>query len=208
MNNLFLITGMSGSGKSSLINPLREMCNDQFEIWDIDQLIYNLRDNGHPEAPLLKSWKLGDDGNPFVECFNIVYSDASRSQKDVIICGTVFPKDVYAKTKLAFNAIRWIGLYANPDDIRTRLGTRKSDIWTKEMIEFHANSFTWFKKIPDQIDNKMILINTSDHGISDVVKIIHNHLLAELRLLAPKSDAPEPAKSAIPVLPQSDPPAR
>lgn len=180
MNKLILITGMSGSGKSAIITPLRELAKNNFEVWDIDQKIYNLRENGHPEAPQLTSWKLGDPGNPFVECFNIVYSDASKIHKDVIICGTVFPKDIYPQTKSLFNKIIWIGLYADPDDIRFRLRQRTSNIWTNEMIEFHANSYTWFKSIPQQADNNMLMINTSANSIDEVSKQIFDYISYEI----------------------------
>lgn len=195
MNTLFLITGMSGSGKSSVLPPLRDMFHSVCDVWDIDQRIYTLREHGHPEAPQLSAWKLGDDGGQFVECFNIVYSDAAKHDKDVIICGTVFPKDVYPRTKDLFKAIRWIGLYADPNDIRMRLGARTSTIWTSEMIEFHANSHTWFKQLPQQVDHTMPLFNTSASGIQDVATLIYAHIMRERQLIAQRSTAPELAIS-------------
>ena len=155
---IFIVTGTSAAGKSRTVAPLRRLLGGAWEVWDIDDIVWNLPDHGHPEMPRLTGWKHGDDQSDFDRCKNVVLADAAACPREVVLCGTLLPHEVFAETKTLFAGMRWLGLFAAPEVIRARLAERN---WDPELVEVHATSHRWFAPLGEQVEGGMPLVDTS-----------------------------------------------
>jgi len=174
LRNLYIVTGTSGSGKTSMVAPLKSKIDQEWDVWDIDEIVWNLPSFGHPDAPVLTSWKPGDDTKVFNDCKNICLVDAAKGTTPIILCGTFLPHEVYDESKNLFGLIRWVGLYASPDTIRERLKARK---WSEDQIEVYADTYKWFSNVPNDVDGPMPLIDTTGRSSESVAAEIYQHIL-------------------------------
>ena len=164
---IFLITGASGSGKTTIIPELYKQCPEHIIIIDMDSLF----------TPLNGNWEVIK--NVWIYTAN----ELALNNKIVILNGIFTPMD-FEQVDLKNNFKPYfIGLYCNDKERERRLNLRN---WSDELINFNIDFNKWLIDNADKDFNpKMTLIDTSNIPPSMValkVKEIIDKFLSEEKI--------------------------
>jgi broad-specificity NMP kinase len=138
---IFLITGASGSGKTTIISELYKQCPEHI-VLDLDALHHTLND-----------WKLIK--NVWIHIANQI----ALNNRTTILCGTFMPGEFeQADLKDKFQPY-FIGLHCTDEVRAARLRTRG---WPEELILEHKQFNNWLLNNADKaFKPEMPLIDTS-----------------------------------------------
>jgi broad-specificity NMP kinase len=122
---LFIVTGTSGSGKSTVIPELRKELNE-YCILDIDY------------------FESSDDWNIRKCNFIRIAHSIAESNRRTIICGTIVPENLKDCIEVEhFSDIYYISLDVNDSVIRNRLKLRD---WDNNIINDYLNFAAWLRE--------------------------------------------------------------
>lgn len=158
---IFLITGASGSGKTTIIPELYKIC-PEYIVLDLDAL----------QNPLGQDWNLIK--NTWIQVAN----QLTLNNKVSILCGTFMPEE-FTKIDAEGRFIPYfIGLHCSDEDREKRLKERG---WSEEFIQEHKQFNSWLVNNADKAFNpNMSLVDTSymtpDKAATEVKKIINRAL--------------------------------
>ncbi|PWW00893.1 broad-specificity NMP kinase [Paenibacillus cellulosilyticus] len=117
---LFIVTGASGSGKTYVIDALREIL-PEFDIFDLDDLVEFI---GHDWEKMRNIWLR-------------VARNVAQSGRMTILCGTMMPWDIAKCADYSsFEHVYYLNLHCNAETREQRLRARN---WSEEMIETHRD---------------------------------------------------------------------
>jgi hypothetical protein len=125
---LFIITGASGVGKSSMVPVLRRLLPD-WEVFETDIL-----------------WDSGGDWQFVRQNWLRIAHSVAQSGRPTILCGTLLPGDVdRCDHRELFSQVHYACLHCEADELARRLRSRPS--WppcTEEFIYEHQKFAQWF----------------------------------------------------------------
>lgn len=159
---IFLITGASGSGKTTIIPELLKQCSE-YIILDLDAIY----------GPI-KEWALIK--NVWIHFAKQI----SMNGRTTILCGTFMPEEYDAVDLKDYFKPYFIGLYC---DDRTRELRLRARGWSEELIKSHKEFNDWIlNNAETAFKPSMPLINTTSTNPSEVtkkIKTIVNQVLSE-----------------------------
>lgn len=121
---LFIVTGASGSGKTTVIKELRDQLPD-VDVFDIDTI-----------QPFI-----GDDWSRIRNIWFRIARSIAESGRITIICGTLMPWDAEkCEDYNFFNQIYYLNLHCNDETREVRLKARD---WSDDMIQEHISFAQW-----------------------------------------------------------------
>lgn len=156
---LFLIMGVSGSGKSSVGSHLAKILSIPFYDADDFHNDYNIRKmkNGEPLNDI--------DRKPWLELLSLKIKDWNLNGDSILACSAL--KESYRKILSNNNEITYIFLDGSYELIYDRLSSRKSHFFSKKMLK---NQFLDLEKPKECM---VILINQT---IEEICLMIINNL--------------------------------
>lgn len=147
--NVYIVTGTSGAGKTTIIPDLRDLLND-FVVYDGDSI--QIKDYNVAKCNWLR----------------IARSNA-LSNIGTVICSTIVPENLVECDHLEyFENIFYINLEIEDDTVIKRLQNRN---WNKEMIDNYVHFSNWLKQNKNTAFNPPLhVINTEDKTPLEVAK--------------------------------------
>ncbi|WP_308638206.1 AAA family ATPase [Paenibacillus silvisoli] len=126
---LFIVTGASGAGKTTVMHELRSLCPD-FVMLSTDD------DN------------FGSTNLDYQDRYNVLLhlaAAAAKSKIGTIICGTVMPWDAQkCDSYQEFSEVCFINLHCDDETRNRRLRSRADkDTWTDDMLKAHQEFAQW-----------------------------------------------------------------
>ncbi|SMF79028.1 hypothetical protein SAMN05661091_1653 [Paenibacillus uliginis N3/975] len=163
---LFIVTGASGVGKTTVMNELRVILTD-FVVFSTDD------DN------------FGTTGSKidYQDRFNILLhfaNSVAKSGRGTIICGTFMPWDAQkCDTYNHFSKLCFINLHCNDETRNFRLRNREDKaMWTDEMLKSHEKFAQWhLDNAETAYDPPMPIIDTTSTRPSEVAEQIKKYVL-------------------------------
>ncbi|PLS01913.1 AAA family ATPase [Neobacillus cucumis] len=154
---LFIITGASGTGKSTVVPYLREML-DHFDVFDIDVISEDVGDWQKLKNVWLK-----------------VASNIAKSHRMTVLCGTIMPWDVEkCDTYQDFSHIYYLNLHCDDATREIRLSKRG---WSQELIEEHKIFAKWLLENAEKAYSPPMPIVESNSNVHEVALNIKNWVL-------------------------------
>jgi broad-specificity NMP kinase len=146
---LFIVTGASGVGKTTVIKELREILPD-ISVFDIDA-IHKFVD---------------DDWNKIRNIWLRVARNIGESGRITIICGTMMPWDVEKCEDFPFfDNIYYLNLHCDDKTRELRLRARN---WSEDMIQEHKSFAKWLLENADKAYTPpMPTVDTSKTGVKE-----------------------------------------
>lgn len=156
---LFIVTGASGAGKTTVIGDLRKISPD-FDVFDVDAI--------HPF--------IRDDWQKIRNIWLRVARSIAESGRITILCGTMMPWDVEkCEDYSCFSHIYYLNLHCNDEDRERRLRARN---WPEEMIQEHKNFAKWLLENADKAYTPpMPIVDTSNTEVAEVAAQIREWTL-------------------------------
>ncbi|MFD0696375.1 AAA family ATPase [Paenibacillus sp. GCM10027628] len=159
---LYIVTGASGSGKTTVIKELRRLMPD-YDVFDYDDII-----------PFINEDKARFNKETTHLIQNIwlrVARDIAESGRITILCGIVSPKDIEKCEDLHyFSHIYYLILHCDDKTRETRLRTRKR--MTEQKIQSNLKLARSFIKNADKYSPPMPIVDTSKTDAAKVAKQI------------------------------------
>mgnify|MGYP001314957976 CR=1 FL=1 len=165
---LFILTGASGVGKTTVMEALRELMPD-FDVLSTDN------DNFGTTAVKLE---YQDRYNLLLHFANAV----AKSGRGTIICGTVMPWDAQkCDTYNEFSEVCFINLHCDDATRNHRLRNREDRAtWTDEMLKQHEQFAQWLLDNAEIAYNPpMPIINTTSTPPYQVAEQIQRYILSK-----------------------------
>ncbi|WP_299088724.1 AAA family ATPase [uncultured Metabacillus sp.] len=146
---LFIVTGASGTGKSTVVPYIRELLED-LDVFDIDVIQHDVED-----------WQKLK--NIWVK----VASHIAKSQRMTVLCGTMLPWEVEKCDDFQeFSKIYYVNLHCDDQTREKRLRDRG---WSTELIQEHKDFAKWLIENADEaFDPIMPTIETTYTPINEV----------------------------------------
>ncbi|WP_238162550.1 nucleoside kinase [Cohnella sp. AR92] len=156
---LFIVTGASGSGKTYVVNDLRQIMPD-YEVFDTDSLIEVM---GHDWEKIRMTWLR-------------IAREIARNGRMTILCGTQMPWDIEKCADYpAFRHVYYLNLHCKEEAREKRLRERN---WTDEMIRNHLDFANALLEIAaKEFDPPMPTIDTTELDASAVASRIKDWVL-------------------------------
>ncbi|WP_135550679.1 AAA family ATPase [Paenibacillus cymbidii] len=153
---LFVVTGASGAGKSTVCSLVREMLPN-FDVFDMD-IINNV------------DWQIAK-----ANWLRIAYS-ISLSGRGTVLCGTMVPENIEAADhKDKFDRILYINLHCDDATREERLTARG---WEKSLIEEYEKFANWLiQNATAAFNPPMPTINTTNLPPKEVAKQIKDWVM-------------------------------
>jgi broad-specificity NMP kinase len=153
---LFVVTGASGTGKTTISSMVRELLPD-FDVFDMD-IINNV------------DWQIAK-----ANWLRIAYS-ISLSGRGTVLCGTMIPENIeLADHKNKFEKILYINLHCDDQTRERRLIARG---WEESLIEEHKKFANWLLQNSEQaFIPPMSTIDTTKHSPENVANQIKEWVL-------------------------------
>jgi dephospho-CoA kinase len=148
---LFIITGASGSGKSTVVPHLRELLPD-FDVFDIDE---ELITNAVGDWQIVKNiWMR-------------IASHIAKSKRMTILCGTQMPWEIEkCDDYKEFSQFYFLNLHCD-DSVREKRLLERG--WSNELIVEHKIFAKWLIENADkEFDPPMVMIDTSHTSVNEV----------------------------------------
>jgi hypothetical protein len=144
---VFIVTGASGVGKSSLIPDLRRLL-PEWELFETDIL-----------------WDSGGDWQFVRQNWLRIAHSIAQSGRPTILCGTLLPEDVdRCDHRELFSQVHYACLHCEPAALATRLRTRPA--WPpceEAFIQEHQVFTRWFQEnAATAFDPPLTLIDTTN----------------------------------------------
>jgi len=179
--NIIFITGSSGVGKTPLVEILKSVLPDSFEIYDLDEKLIEV-DKTKPNW--LYDWR-----NNATSYFVDLASENAKQNKSTIVCGIIWPSEVQAVPNIkSVPPIKFIFLDVEPEELRKRFFARRWSDESKivnlkrdtgmtpdEYIQKNAIEVTKLKK--ECIESGAKIINTTNLESEMVAIEIRDYLL-------------------------------
>ncbi len=146
---LFIITGASGTGKTTVVPDLRESLPN-FDVFDTDEIFSDVGD-----------WQKLK--NIWVK----IASNIAAGNRMTVLCGTMMPWDVEKCDNYNdFCTVFYMNLHCQDEVREKRLRERG---WNNELIQEHKNFAKWLLENADKAYSPpMDVINTSDSSPKEV----------------------------------------
>src|SRR5690606_14759425 len=150
---LFIITGASGTGKSTVVPYLREILRD-FDAFDIDNIYADIGDWQKLKNVWLK-----------------VASNIAKSNRMTVLCGTIMPCDVEkCDSYNDFSTVYYLNLHCEDETREARLRERG---WAEELIADHKKFAKWLLENGDIAYNPpMPTVHTTQSNPEEVAQKI------------------------------------
>lgn len=148
---LFIITGASGSGKTTVVPHLREHL-PEFDVFDIDEEILT---NAVGDWQIVKNiWMR-------------IASHIAKSNRMTILCGTQMPWEIKkSEDYKEFSQIFFLNLHCD-DSVREKRLLERG--WSNELIKEHNKFAKWLIENADkEYDPPMVMIDTSNTSVNKV----------------------------------------
>ncbi|MDF2921951.1 MAG: nucleoside kinase [Paenibacillaceae bacterium] len=147
---LFIVTGASGAGKTTVIKELRRILPD-LDVFDVDAT--------HKF--------IGDDWHKIQNIWLRVARNIAQCGRITIICGTMMPWDIEKCEDYSFfSNVYYLNLHCDDETREMRLRARK---WSDEMILEHKNFAKWLiENAVKAYSPPMPIIDTSNTGVTEV----------------------------------------
>ena len=157
---LFIVTGTSGAGKTTVIPELRKRLND-FVVYDGDSVVVE-----------------SDYNISKCNWLRIARSNALSGIKTVI-CSTIIPENLFDCDHLQyFSNIYYINLEINDELILERLSNRG---WDDKLITNYIEFSHWLKDNKNKAFNPpMYSIDASNKTVDDVADKIYKFIISNL----------------------------
>lgn len=127
---LFIVTGASGTGKTTIVAPLRKLMPD-FDVFDIDVISQDV-----------------DDWQKLKNIWLRVASNIAKSGRITILCGTIMSWDAEKCDDYdSFSQIYYLNLHCDDATREKRLRERE---WSEEMIKEHKHFAKWLLENADE----------------------------------------------------------
>ena len=159
---LYFITGSSGVGKTPLVDILKSILPDNFDIHDLDEKLI--------EVDRTKSSWLHDWRNKATQYFIDQAIQNIKVKKSTVVCGIVWPHEVQTVSNIKLAPpIKFIFLDVEPQELKKRFFARR---WSDE------NKIADLKKDTGMTPDEYIQRNTIEieelkkECIKNVAKII------------------------------------
>jgi len=155
---LFIITGASGTGKSTVVPYLREKL-DHFDVFDIDVISEDVGDWQKLKNVWLK-----------------IASNIAKSHRMTVLCGTIMPWDIEKCDNYQdFSHIYYLNLHCDDETRENRLSKRG---WSQELIEEHKIFAKWLLENAEKAYSPpMPIVHTSNSHVDEVALNIKNWVL-------------------------------
>ncbi|MFD0696373.1 AAA family ATPase [Paenibacillus sp. GCM10027628] len=164
---LYIVTGASGSGKSTVVKELRRVMPD-YDVFDYDALIKVMRDDEDDEI----------DKNKLKNIWLRVARGIAESGRSAIICGRIQPQDIKkCKDFDYFRRIYYLVLHCDEKTREKRLRARST--MTDKKLQSNIDLAKKLIRRADQYSPTMPVIDTSKTNAAKVAKRIskwiHGH---------------------------------
>ncbi|SDT53804.1 AAA domain-containing protein [Paenibacillaceae bacterium GAS479] len=170
MNNkklpLFIVTGASGVGKTTVMRELRELMPD-FILFSTDN------DNFGSTAAKLE----------YLDRYNLLLhfaNSVAMSGRGTIICGTFMPWDAEkCDVYKSFSEICFINLHCDDTTRYNRLRNREDKaMWTEDMLKQHEQFAQWLLDNAETAYNpRMPIIDTTRTAPAEVAEQIKRYVI-------------------------------
>ncbi len=155
---LFVVTGASGSGKSTIVSELQRRLPDCV-VFDNDLL-----------------WgKMGDDMYQFHNNWIRIAYAVAQGERHTVICGTIMPWDLdKAEDQRLLGTVHFVNLHCNDKDREARLRARPAfRKTTDEFVEEHRQFASWLLDNADRAyDPPMVTIDTSHAKVPETAAAV------------------------------------
>jgi broad-specificity NMP kinase len=169
---LFIISGASGSGKSTICNNLVDKMNEAI-VLDCDilwQEEFNTPENSYRK---------------FNETWLRLSKNISQSGRPVVLFGAGgIPENIESCIECRyFSNIYYLGLTCSNDILKKRLEERPKwrKSWNKEFIEGQIKFNNWFKEYKSKMGQKIDLIDTTEETIEETTQRIMLWIIEKIK---------------------------
>lgn len=159
---LFIVTGASGAGKSSVVAELRCLIPD-WEVFETDIL-----------------WDSGGDWHFVRQNWLRIAHSIAQSGRPTLLCGTLLPQDIdRCDHRDLFSQIHYAGLHCDAPTLAARLRTRPAwPLCTEAFIAEHQQFSRWLlDHATTAFDPPLHVIDTTHIGIAEVAQQIRDWAL-------------------------------